>query len=87
MSRGLNNWSFSDIKHFLGKRGFHLNHIEGSHYFYVGSHEGVIRQVCVSFHGHSPQTGIKAFFTGVSCGAFMRGIPLTSVEALRRLVG
>lgn len=52
MSRGLNNWSFSDIKHFLGQRGFHLNHVEGSHYFYVGSYGGVIRQVCISFHGN-----------------------------------
>jgi len=51
MPRGLNNWSFGDIKHFLGRHGFHLNHIEGSHYFYVGSYAGVIRQVSIPFHG------------------------------------
>jgi predicted RNA binding protein YcfA (HicA-like mRNA interferase family) len=51
MPRGLNNWSFSDVKHFLVHRGFHLNHIEGSHYFYIGSYNGVIRQISVPFHG------------------------------------
>ena len=51
MPRGLNNWSFSDVKHFLGQHGFRLNHIEGSHYFYVGSCEGIVRQVSLPFHG------------------------------------
>jgi predicted RNA binding protein YcfA (HicA-like mRNA interferase family) len=51
MPRGLNNWSFSSVKHFLGRYGFRLNHIEGSHYFYVGSYGSIIRQVCVPFHG------------------------------------
>ncbi len=51
MPRGLNNWSFSDVKHFLSERGFRLNHVEGSHYFYVGGYKGVVRNVAVPFHG------------------------------------
>lgn len=51
MPRGLNNWSFSDIRHFLGNHGFHLNYIEGSHYYYAGSYDGTIHQVSVPFHG------------------------------------
>ncbi len=51
MPRGLNNWSFRDIKHFLEQHNFHLNHIEGSHYFYTGSYRGVVRQVSIPFHG------------------------------------
>lgn len=51
MPRGLNNWSFSDVKHFLVQHGFYLNHVEGSHYFYIGSYEGAIHQVTVHFHG------------------------------------
>lgn len=51
MSRGLNNWTFADVKRFLNEYGFQLNHVEGSHYYYVGSYEGVSRQVSVPFHG------------------------------------
>ena len=51
MPRGLDNWSFRDVKNFLAEWGFRLNHIEGSHYYYVGSYEGIIRQVSIPFHG------------------------------------
>ena len=51
MPRGLNNWTFADIKRFLCDYGFQCSHIEGSHYFYIGSHGGITRQVCVPFHG------------------------------------
>jgi len=51
MPRGLNNWSFSDVKHFLTAHNYHLSHVEGSHYFYIGAYEGVARQVSVPFHG------------------------------------
>ena len=51
MSRKLHNWAFSDVKRFLSDYNFYLSHVKGSHYFYVGSHNKVVRQVCVPFHG------------------------------------
>lgn len=51
MPRGLHNWSFSEVKYVLSMHGFHLSHIEGSHYYYAGSYAGMIRQVSVPFHG------------------------------------
>lgn len=51
MPRGLNNWTFVEVKSFLNEFGFRLSHVEGSHYFYVGSYEGEVHQVCVPFHG------------------------------------
>ena len=51
MGRGLNNWTFSNVKHFLSEYNFQLNHVEGSHYYYVGSYGGQTRQVSVPFHG------------------------------------
>ncbi len=47
----MNNWRFLDVKKFLSKYRFTLSHVHGSHYFYIGSHEGKVGQVCVPFHG------------------------------------
>ncbi|RJQ30803.1 type II toxin-antitoxin system HicA family toxin [Candidatus Parcubacteria bacterium] len=51
MPRGVFNWSFHDVEKFLRSKGFQLNHIEGSHYYFTVSLNGIIHQVCVPFHG------------------------------------
>lgn len=51
MPKGLHNWRFIDVKRFLSNHSFQLSHVEGSHYFYIGSYNGEMRQVCVPFHG------------------------------------
>lgn len=51
MPRGLNNWSAEDVVRFLRAHGFIYNHSRGSHYFYIGKIEGIMRQVCIPFHG------------------------------------
>jgi len=51
MTRGVFNWSFNDVVSFLKDYHFSLNHVEGSHYFYVGFVGGELKQVCVPFHG------------------------------------
>ncbi len=51
MSRGVMNWTFSDVVDVLKEHGFTLSHIEGSHYFYLKSHDGKVYQVCVPKHG------------------------------------
>lgn len=51
MPRGLNNWKFIEVKRFLPDYNFSLNHVEGSHYFYRGTINGIIHQVCIPFHG------------------------------------
>jgi predicted RNA binding protein YcfA (HicA-like mRNA interferase family) len=56
MPNGMFNWTFDDVVDFLKEKGFRLNYINASHYFYVGSYKNVIRQVCVPFHG---KTAIK----------------------------
>jgi predicted RNA binding protein YcfA (HicA-like mRNA interferase family) len=50
MPRGFYNWSFKDVKDFLKDRGFVLNHVTGSHNFFIGKVEEMDRQVCVPFH-------------------------------------
>lgn len=50
MTRGVFNWNFYDVENFLKKYKFRLNHIEGSHYYFVGSYNDIIRQVHVPFH-------------------------------------
>jgi len=42
---------FRDVEGFLREHGFTLNYTNGSHYYYIGSHGGQLRQVCVPFHG------------------------------------
>ncbi len=51
MPRGFYNWTAEDIVRFLRAHGFVLNHTKGSHYYYVGRVDGILRQVCVPFHG------------------------------------
>ncbi|OHA17012.1 MAG: hypothetical protein A3C79_01885 [Candidatus Taylorbacteria bacterium RIFCSPHIGHO2_02_FULL_45_28] len=51
MPKGAFNWTFNDVVAVLKENGFHLNHIKGSHYFYVGYIDGKARQVCVAKHG------------------------------------
>jgi len=51
MPRNLYNWSFADVNRFLKERGFQVTHIRGSHYFYLGSVNGNLKQVSVAFHG------------------------------------
>ena len=51
MPKGVFNWTFSDVTAVLKENGFRLNHIKGSHYFYVGYANGKPRQVCVAKHG------------------------------------
>lgn len=51
MPRGVFNWSFHDVVNFLKDHNFSLNHVEGSHYYYIGSYDGAFRQVEVPFHG------------------------------------
>ena len=45
------NWTYTDIVRVLKDNGFTLNHVEGSHHYYVGSVDGRMRQVCVAYHG------------------------------------
>lgn len=52
MPRGINNWSFADVKRFLSDYNFRLSHVEGSHYFYIGSVKGKMHQICVPFHSN-----------------------------------
>ncbi len=51
MPNGVFNWTFDDVVRVLKENGFQLNHIRGSHFYYTGIHEGVLRQVCVQKHG------------------------------------
>jgi predicted RNA binding protein YcfA (HicA-like mRNA interferase family) len=51
MPKGAFNWTFNDVTTVLKEHGFRLNHIKGSHYFYVGYSDGKTRQVCVPKHG------------------------------------
>lgn len=51
MTRGLFNWTFSNVESFLKEHGFILNYTNASHYYYVGRYGGQLRNVCVPFHG------------------------------------
>ena len=50
MPRGVHNWTFRDVEHFLKEHGFHLNDTNGSHYYYICHIGGVLRNVCAPFH-------------------------------------
>ncbi len=52
MANGVFNWTYSDVVSVLKDNGFHLNHIKGSHHFFVGSVNGRMHQVCVAKHGN-----------------------------------
>lgn len=51
MTRGLMNWTFRDIDSFLKENNFILHNTNGSHYYYRGHINGVLKIVCVPFHG------------------------------------
>jgi predicted RNA binding protein YcfA (HicA-like mRNA interferase family) len=51
MPRGILNWTFKDVVSVLREHRFNLNHIKGSHYYYVGYVAKSLRQVTVPFHG------------------------------------
>ncbi len=51
MSNRLSNWTFRDIELFLKRNGFKLNYTNASHYYYIGYKKGILRNVCVPFHG------------------------------------
>jgi predicted RNA binding protein YcfA (HicA-like mRNA interferase family) len=51
MPNGVFNWTFDDVANVLKENGFRLNHIRGSHFYYVGAVDGAMRQVCVPKHG------------------------------------
>lgn len=48
MPRRIFNWTFTDVEKFLRKHNFKLGHVEGSHYYYVGSGSRIVQ---VPFHG------------------------------------
>lgn len=45
------NWTFKEVERFLKTNGFVLHHTNGSHFYYKGQSHGMIRNVCVPFHG------------------------------------
>lgn len=51
MPKALTNWTFKDVERFLRSKGFTLNYTNGSHYYYKGQAGGMVRNVCVPFHG------------------------------------
>jgi predicted RNA binding protein YcfA (HicA-like mRNA interferase family) len=53
MAKRVFNWTFDDVVRVLKDNGFRLNHIEGSHHYYVGHVDDRMRQVCVAYHGKS----------------------------------
>lgn len=51
MPNGVFNWTFDDVVRVLKENGFRLNHIRGSHFYFTGIYDAVLRQVCVPKHG------------------------------------
>lgn len=51
MPKGLFNWTFRDVESFLRENNFVLSYQNGSHCYYRGQYGGVLRNVCVPFHG------------------------------------
>lgn len=53
MPRRLFNWKFADVDKFLKEHSFKVDHRHtgGSHYYYHGYVEGILRIVHVPFHG------------------------------------
>ena len=50
MPNGIMNWTFDDVTKFLKRHNFIYNYARGSHYYYIGSYNGIPRQVSVPFH-------------------------------------
>ena len=51
MPNGINNWTYQNVVDILKEHKFKLNHIRGSHHYFIGHVDGVYRQVCVPYHG------------------------------------
>ncbi len=51
MPNGIKNWTFDDVVKFLKENGFRYNYTRASHHYYIGSSQGILRQVTVAFHG------------------------------------
>ena len=51
MPNGIKNWRYQNVVDLLKDNNFRLNHVRGSHYYFVGHVGGRQRQVCVPFHG------------------------------------
>jgi len=51
MMRNVFNWTAEDVVRFIKKHKFTQTHAKGSHLFYIGHYSGVLRQVCIPFHG------------------------------------
>ncbi|MEI6042405.1 MAG: type II toxin-antitoxin system HicA family toxin [bacterium] len=51
MSKNYVNWTFKDAESFLKENGFKLNYTNASHFYYIGNYEGILRNVCIPFHG------------------------------------
>jgi predicted RNA binding protein YcfA (HicA-like mRNA interferase family) len=52
MPNGVFNWTFTDVVDLLKENGFRLNHARGSHFYYIGVVNKIMRQVCVPKHGN-----------------------------------
>jgi predicted RNA binding protein YcfA (HicA-like mRNA interferase family) len=51
MPRGIHNWTAEQVIRFLNSHNFVHVHTRGSHMYYAGKYAGLLRQVCVPFHG------------------------------------
>ena len=51
MTNGVFNWTYGDVVTVLKDNGFQLNHVKGSHHYFVGNVGGKLHQVCVPKHG------------------------------------
>ncbi len=52
MTKKLFNWTFKRVENFLKENGFKLNHTNGSHFYYTGYQNKILRNVCIPFHGN-----------------------------------
>lgn len=42
---------FDDVVNFLKENNFRLNYTNASHYYYIGTYNKELRNVCVPYHG------------------------------------
>ena len=52
MANRVFNWTYDEVTTVLKDNGFKLNHIRGSHHYYVGYVDGRMHQVSVARHGN-----------------------------------
>lgn len=51
MPRGKHNWTFNDVESFLKQHKFTLDHVKGSHYYFVAFRSGKFWMTHVQYHG------------------------------------